>query len=325
MTENLNGKVLERIQNLIPENIKPVNYLMDTLDLGKESAYRRLRGEKAFSFEEIAILSEQLGFSLDEIILNDRRNTALFKFAASPAIRPEEGMIEYTQYYEAYLDRISKDDDSKIIVTMNHLFYSTLLRYDYLFKFVYYKWMHQMKEVSLNFMFADIAVDSRILDMRKRLIQREQFLSNVTYIIDKYIFLNMIRQIQYFYKRGLITVDELEMIKKDFFTFMDEMEKILKRGIDHSGNVSEIYLSVLNIDSNTIYAESGGKTESSFWLCYGHPIKTENDEITTRHKHWIDSLKKYTTVISKSNEIEQADFFNQQRQYINNITEEIWL
>lgn len=325
MTENLNRTVLEKILNLIPDNIKPVNYLMDALDLGKESAYRRLRGEKAFSFEEIAILAAQLDISLDEIIQNNKRNTALFRFAASPAIKPEEGMIEYTQYYEAYLNRISKDDDSKIIVTMNHLFYSTLLRYDHLFRFVYYKWMHQMKEVSLNFMFADITVDNRILDVRKRLIDQEQFLSNVTYIIDKYIFLNMIRQIQYFFKRGLITGDELELIKKDFFTFMEDMEKILKRGIDHSGNVSEIYLSVLNIDSNTIYAESGGHIESSFWLCYGHPIKTANSEITIRHKHWIDSLKKYTTVISKSNEIEQAEFFNQQRQYINNITEDIWL
>ena len=42
MNNNLNKSVLDKILNCIPENIKPVNYLMDILDLGKESAYRRL-------------------------------------------------------------------------------------------------------------------------------------------------------------------------------------------------------------------------------------------------------------------------------------------
>lgn len=325
MMENFNRTVLERVLAKIPVNMKPVNYLMDMLDLGKESAYRRLRGDQAFSFEEIAVLSAELDFSLDEIVQKNNKNTAIFNYVGGSGSEPEEGMLEFLQYYESYLNGIGNDRDSKITVTMNHLFYTTILGYDNLFKFTYYRWMHQMKEVPLNYQYADIAIDSRILAVRNRILGKEHLLKNVSYIIDKNLFLNMIKEIQYFFRRGLISVDELEMIKKDFFAFMADMEKTLNRGIDSNGNISEIYLSVLNIDNNTVYATSNGKTESSFWLSYGHPIRTTNTEITTRHKYWIDSLKKYATVISRSNELVQADFFNQQREYISKIADDIRL
>lgn len=325
MIEDLNKTVLEKILTKIPEHLKPVNYLMDILDLGKESAYRRLRGEKAFSFNELSKLSENLGFSLDELIQKKNTKTAIFNYVGSFGSKTEEGILEFFLYYESYLNQISKDENTKITITMNRLLYTMILRHEHLFKFAYYRWMHQMKEVSLNFTYADTVIDSRILEIRNRIREREHLIKNVSYIIDKNIFLNLIREIQYFYKRGLLQSDELELIKKDFFTFLGEIEKTLNSGIDRSGNISEIYLSILNIDSNTTYAISDGKIESSFWLCYGHPIKTTNIEITSRHKYWIDSLKKYSTMITSSNELIQADFFNQQREYLNNITEENWL
>ena len=68
MTMNLNKIVLTKILDIMPENLKPVTLLMEVLDIGKESAYRRLRGEKPFSMEEIYKLSLVLNFSLDEIL-----------------------------------------------------------------------------------------------------------------------------------------------------------------------------------------------------------------------------------------------------------------
>ena len=78
MTMNLNKIVLTKILDIMPENLKPVTLLMDVLDIGKESAYRRLRGEKPFSMEEIYKLSLVLNFSLDEIISNDKSDAAAY-------------------------------------------------------------------------------------------------------------------------------------------------------------------------------------------------------------------------------------------------------
>jgi len=57
---NLNKIVLTKILDIMPENLKPVTLLMEVLDIGKESAYRRLRGEKPFSMEELVFRVEAI-------------------------------------------------------------------------------------------------------------------------------------------------------------------------------------------------------------------------------------------------------------------------
>ena len=65
MKKNLNSVLIAIVLDKIPTTIKPVSYLMELLNLSRESAYRRLRGEISFSFEETAKLSTALDFSVD--------------------------------------------------------------------------------------------------------------------------------------------------------------------------------------------------------------------------------------------------------------------
>ena len=50
----------------LKENL--ANLLIDTLYIGKEAIYRRLRGEVPFTLEEAALISRKLGVSLDNVI-----------------------------------------------------------------------------------------------------------------------------------------------------------------------------------------------------------------------------------------------------------------
>ena len=94
MTMNLNKIVLTKILDIMPENLKPVTLLMDVLDIGKESAYRRLRGEKPFSMEEIYKLSLVLNFSLDEIISNDKSDAAAASSCTPASSKPSNAFAK---------------------------------------------------------------------------------------------------------------------------------------------------------------------------------------------------------------------------------------
>lgn len=325
MNNNLNETALARILNLIPENIKPVNFFMDVLDLGKESAYRRLRGEKALSFEEIYKLSLELGFSLDEVVENSKANSFLFNHIGTYGQKPEENFLEFLYYYEDYLNRLIKADCSEVICTMNHILSTMIVRYENLFKFVYYRWMHQVKEVPFNFFYADVAIPAEVKELCNRLDVLHRKLKKLTFIIDDNLHLNIIREMQYFYKRNLITGEELTALKEEYLRYMDYTETIIKKGTDSNGTIFEIYLSTFNISTTTTYSAWDNNEESSFWHFYGYPIFTRNKKITSRHKYWINSLKKYATVISQSNEFLQADFFNRQRSYVNRMTDNVML
>jgi len=58
MTKNYIVKeLINKMKERIPQGQNLANYLTDTLYMGKEAVYRRLRGEVAFTFDEIAVIS----------------------------------------------------------------------------------------------------------------------------------------------------------------------------------------------------------------------------------------------------------------------------
>lgn len=325
MDKSLNKSVLNKIIEIIPENIKPVNYFMDTLDLGKESAYRRLRGEKPLSFEEIYKLSLDLNFSLDEILENKKNNTFSFNYISSSWEIPENNVLEFLLHYEKFLNLVIDADKSEITITINYLLATMFTGFEGLFKFSYYRLIHQLKEVPLNFPFSNLIIPNEIKNICARINHLQRNLKKITFIVDKNLYLNLIKEIQYFYVRGLIDESELNKLKKQYLSYMDHSEKVVTKGIDPNGTVFEIYLSVLSINSTTSYAAWDDNEESTFWHAPNAPVYTRNKRIINRHKHWINSLKKYSTVITQSNELLQADYFNEQRNHVNNINDKILL
>lgn len=325
MAMNLNETILTKILELIPVNIKPVNLLMDILDIGKESAYRRLRGEKPLSMEELYKLSLVLNFSLDEIIGNNKTVAAAFNHIGTIKQNPSKNLLEFFHYYENYLQRLIDSENSEITCTLNHYLHSMFVNYEHLFKFIYYRWMHQMTDVPLNYLYSELVVPTEIKETCERMSLLNTKIKKLSLIIDNNLLFNLIKEMQYFYVRGLLNEMQLHILKTELRKYMDDIEITVNKGIDVSGTQIEIYLSVLHINSTTTYTTWDDNKESAFWHHYGYPIYTRNKEITARHRLWIDSLKKYSTVISQSNELLQAEFLNKQREYIDNIATNILL
>lgn len=323
MAMNLNEIVLTKILDVMPGNIKPVNLLMDILDIGKESAYRRLRGEKAFSLEEIYKLSLNLHFSLDEIIGNNKADAAAFNHIGTVNQSPDKNLLVFFRYYEIHLQRLIDSDNSDIICTLNHFLNTMFVGYEHLFKFIYYRWMHQMTNVPLNYLYSELVIPSEIKEICNRMVLLNTKLKRLSLIVDNNLFLNLIKEMQYFYVRGLVNDMEMKTLQTEFRRYLDDIEKTINRGISTNGTQIKIYLSVLHISSTTTFSKWDGNEESAFWHHYGYPIYTRSKEITTRHRLWIDSLKKYCTIISQSNELLQAEFLNKQREYINNMATNI--
>lgn len=64
MQNELNTSLIEAVKEKLPLKENLANLLIDTLYIGKEAIYRRLRGEVPFTLEEAALISRKLGVSL---------------------------------------------------------------------------------------------------------------------------------------------------------------------------------------------------------------------------------------------------------------------
>ena len=71
----LQKKIFEHIQNAIPKDYIMVNEIADLLNISVDSAYRRIRGDKAIEIQETALLCTHYKISLDAILqLSDNAN-----------------------------------------------------------------------------------------------------------------------------------------------------------------------------------------------------------------------------------------------------------
>lgn len=78
ITNDPNTNLIEAMKEKLPLKGKLADMLMDTLYIGKEAVYRRLRGEVPFTLQEAALVSRKLGISLDKIIGISFKSNAMF-------------------------------------------------------------------------------------------------------------------------------------------------------------------------------------------------------------------------------------------------------
>ena len=315
----LSAKILESI----PENIKPIEFLTELLNIGKESAYRRMRSEIPFTFEEITKLALELDFSVDEIIGRNKDERIFLDLQSNSTATHEENFLAAIQEYYKYCELISNAQTKEVLIVLNRLSLSSIIGFDSLFKLYYYNWKHQTYNISLNDPFCDTVIPPDINAIRQQFRILKPNLYNVHYIIDREIFQNIVRAIQYYYNRKLITDDEIIVLKEELQLVLRNMENVMQTGCNECGASMSYYLSLLDIESNINCATFDGNIASLHWM---HPVNSIciiNQEICKMQKRWIESIKKYSILITLSNEILQAEFINKQIEYLNNLTKEV--
>ena len=318
-----NELITSRVLELVPDAYKPIEFITELLGIGKESAYRRMRSEIPFTFEEVTKLALELDFSIDEIIGKNKEERIFLDLHANSSASHEESFLSMMKEYYRYTELIGNANEKEIYVALNRISLSFFMGLDTLFKWYYYNWKHQTYNISINDPFSDTVIPKEISAIRQHFKAMKPNIYNVHYIIDRDIFLNIVREIQYYYNRKLVTDEEIAIIKEELSLVLKNMEMVMQTGCNEYGAAANYYLSLLDIEANTNYAIFDGNIASLYWM---HPVNSiciVNQEICNMQKRWVESIKKYSVLITLSNEILQAEFINKQNGYLSNLSKEI--
>lgn len=314
-SNRIKEELIKKILECIPSNIKSIDYLMDILELGRESVYRRLKGDIPFTLKEVISLSANLGFSIDELVSEAKTDKATFALTSKDNLNAQQSFLSIHESYHDILQDLYQTRNSLLEISMSRAISFFVSDRDILHRFLYYKWIHQYEKVPLNYFLKDVTVPENVKNIcRKTLFYTKHI--NTVIILEPNIFCNIFQEIKYFYQRGLISDEELRQLKDELKDLLQHMEKLVQNGENDIGTRMHIYVSSLHIGNNSMYIECDNQAFTLMGIHSGSSIYTKDKQICYMHKTWIDSLKKYATLISNSNEKMQADFFNQQYQHL---------
>ena len=97
---------------------------------------------------------------------------------------------------------------------------------------------------------------------------------------------------------------------------LDELEELAINGKTADGNRVRIYVSNINFEATYSYVDTNNLQLSLIRIYSINSITTMDNEIFCTLKEWIQSLKKFSTLISESGEMQRIQFFKQQREII---------
>ena len=301
MINELNTGLIEALKEKLPPKTNLANLLMDTLYIGREAIYRRLRGEVPFTLEEAALISRKLGVSLDKIVGVSFSANAVFDL----------NVVDHDDPFNAYFTILSRyvkifrafqDDPTTALGTSSNTIPQTLyLKHDLLSKFRLFKWMYQNKHIQCNH-FENLKIPEKLVDTQREFVSLTQYIHSTDYIWDNMIFHHLVNDIKYF---------------SELLVLVDELEELAMRGKTEAGNSVRIYVSHINFEATYSYLETSSLQLSMIRVYSINSITTQDTEMFNSLKDWIQSLKKFSTMISESGEMQRIQFFNRQREIIN--------
>jgi len=316
MKGDLNDELIRAAKGRLMDGLNFVDLLMNTLSIGKEAAYRRLRGEVPFSFYEAAQIAKVLELSLDEVAGNSVTKGAMFGTNLKWIKEPFDYFYDICCSYRDIYTYVKDDPQTINYSATNVLAVVFHSHYENLTKFRLFRWLHQFQETRGIQCMSDIHIPGKLAAILSEIsgLLREIAVSYILW--DNNIFGALIQDIKYFAELNLISIEEKNSIKLEFSHMIDHAENIAYNGIYPNGNKVYIYVCNIDLESSYSYVEKPGFQLSAFHLYSIDYIHTHQPDICRHQKKWIESLKRYSTLISQCGEMQRLHFFERQRKML---------
>lgn len=317
--DDLNEGLIEAIKERVPNCKNLAGLVMDTIFVGKEAAYRRLRGEVPFSFAEASEMSHRLGISLDNISNKNIPDSAIVHLDFVDYLNPIETYCEQNDRLTTVFNSVRNDPSAVWYSASNTIPQVYPLEYDYLSRFLLFKWMYQHEKTHSIRHFSELKLNRELRFRQRRFVAASMSVPTTFFIWDRMMFYNLINDIKYFHDIHLITNGELKKLKDETYALLDKLEGIAVNGRHPDGKAVHIFVSHINFDATYSCIESSD-VRIGFVRVYSiNLVNTTDPVVFNMQKDWIQSLMRYSTLISESGEMQRMEFFAKQRQYLEKI------
>lgn len=299
-----------------------VNFVADSLNIEKESAYRRLNRKVYFSISEMGVLASKLGISIDGILKYKYGYTSppTYVMYIPKTAQSINDLIEKMRIDAMVLKDLSKGS-TECGQTFNSLPIEFVIPYNNLLKFFYFKWGYYFVGSDGFNDFSSWKMPVNLISANETIVDVLKNLSSLTYLWDMSSIWCLAKDIAYFQSIYALTIDDVEVLKYELHRMLYDMEKVAEGiSINYFDSTKiQIYISTIHLGMHFTYFISDSKWYSSFHTYFVGSNYSDDHETCTQTRDWMNSMKKVCTLISNSGAKERRLFFGEQHKIVDNI------
>jgi hypothetical protein len=322
-SSELQQQIFQQIKTKLPQHLSMVDEVANILNVSTDSAYRRIRGEKALDLEEVYKLCVQFQISFDQLF-NNQSGTFMFQgelvqdfgFNFQRYLSNIEQQVKYMNgFNQKQMYYVCKD-----IPIFHHFHFREIAAFKY---FLWMKLFIQSPEFAhKKFRFADYP-DELFQTGRKALKYYNQLESTEIWNIEGIN--STIRQIEFYRDMDMLTDEE------EVYQVYDALERLVthlevqadagyKFFADDVGRTPmgsfQMYFNEVTLGDNCIMVVLDGNKAVFINHSVINFMLTRDTHFCDRMYQHIQNLMRKSTLISSVSERERTRFFKHLRQRI---------
>lgn len=323
MSKKLNNLFIDMLGNNMPGDVNPAVLIADTLNIGREAAYRRLRGEVLFSFGEAAQLALRLNFSLDRARGTVEAGNIMFQMQFNDFYSTLEKYNEILEKDICFFKQIGPESDTVYAVAGSAIPAEYYMRHELMAKFKYFKWLYQHGLSDPNVRtFEQMQVPAALVANHKEYIRAMQEVKISWYVLDNDGFKHWIMALRAFRDMQLISEKSMLALKNELLQLLDELEQIAVVGSYANGNKVYFYLSDIDLESTYSYLLTPSYKGSGIGVFSLNALRTTDPVMFDQIKRWVQTQTRFSTLISCSGELQRIHYFKRQREIVSALERE---
>jgi hypothetical protein len=311
----------QHIKNKLPGHISMVDDVAELLGISNDSAYRRIRGEKQMSFEEIGKLSAHYKVSLDHFL---NLPSDSFIFSGKLKNDSNDPFLDYLQNVQQNFQYFNSFEKKHMYILMKDIPPFVHFQIPELAKFKFYFWMksilHYDALKSVKFDLEDtrydpyIPLSKSIIDLYNRVPMTEIW--NIESLNST------LRQINFYYEAGAYKhLSDIKCLYEKTAELIDHIERQAELGCKFNINQSpapgaasyQMLVNELILGDNTYMAELGNARITFLNHSVLYFVATQDERFNKAAFDNMQNLIKRSTLVSTYGEKERSRFFGQLR------------
>ena len=309
--------LFEILKSRIPNQLRLVDVVEESLGISADAAYKRIRGQKELSFSELSALSKKFSLPLEEIFNYKSEQTAMFHYAPV-CFSNFDGYISYMEQMAAGLKALKSAPEKEICFAAQDIPLFYFLKHTELALFKLYAWNDAATRERLSY--RDFCNN---FDMDKITPIFEQIHSSYMAIPSKEIWTRqtvdtILRLLEYYCELEVFDSKKtVLLILNQLNDLVDTVEKYAEVGYKATKLAPySLYVCSVDLENNFMLSRIGNEQSCRIKLYTINSMTTFNKGFCNETAKWINDLISKSILISGVSTRERYLFFQSSKNKI---------
>jgi transcriptional regulator with XRE-family HTH domain len=311
---NIQSSFLEQIRSRVPENISLADKLAELLNISRDSAYRRIRGETVLSLDEVKKLCDRFGVSLDAL-LSPSVNTSLFHHRA---LSTSYTLEQWLNSVGSNMEVVNGYSQREMIFAARDMFIFHYFRLPELSAFKMFFWLKTViKDPAYTSQsFHPDVIPKEILQAGNKLWKLYSTVPSTEIWSDEAVN-ETIKQIEFYHDcRFFADKKQAALLCDRLIELISQIKNDAAEGKKTGGEAFRLFENEILIADNTVLARMDKMR--MVYINYNtlNLLTTHQETFCDKAEKYLNNLIQNSTLISASAEKERNKFFNKMKERI---------